>query len=64
MCSASSSDECFNNISNLDITMKQFRDIVKSMLLSFDDSQMTFHIDTKPLEVLCIIVTERFIKFL
>ena len=33
------------------------------MLLSFEDSQTTFHIDTKPLEIFCIIVTHKFIKF-
>ena len=37
--------------------------IVNYMFLNIDGSQTTSPIDTKPLETLCIITTQRFIKF-
>ena len=58
MCSASSSHKSSINISNVDITMKQSRDIGNSLLLSFDDSRTNERLlrsTLNPLDVLWII---------
>ena len=63
MYTATLSHKGFINISNVDIAIKQSSDIGNSMLLNFDDSQTTLYVDTKPLEMLCSVITQRFFKF-